>query len=196
MRSRAPPPHLIDRDLVADAGLAWPTECTQCFDAHDSAAGVDVCLHCFNGGCPPAINGVESANGHGRLHFERTGHRVVVNIQRRRKPASELRRNKRVRFRHFPSLARQASLGCGGLGQAWNTLELTQRATQDSNEPPVKKLAIREEPSEAEKYDFHTQVRMYTGGEGDRATAQYVVVEQVDEKVSSGSPSFPASPVR
>ncbi|BGO97695.1 ubiquitin C-terminal hydrolase Ubp14 [Rhodotorula toruloides] len=124
-------------------------ECTQCFDSHDSAAGVDVCLHCFNGGCPPAINGVESANGHGRLHFERTGHRVVVNIQRRRKPASELRRNKR-----------------------------------DSNEPPVKKLAIREEPSEAEKYDFHTQVRMYTGGEGDRATAQYVVVEQVDEKLS------------
>lgn len=76
-----------------------------------------------------------------------------------------------------------------------NDFVLTQRATQDSNEPPVKKLAIREEPSEEEKYDFHTQVRMYTGGgEGDRAVAQYVVVDQVDDKVSSELSSFSASP--
>jgi ubiquitin carboxyl-terminal hydrolase 5/13 len=56
--------------------------------------------------------------------------------------------------------------------------------TQDSQEPPVKKLAIREEPSEEEKYDFVTQVRLYSGGEGDRSQAQYVAVDEVDEKVS------------
>ncbi|GJN88584.1 hypothetical protein Rhopal_001550-T1 [Rhodotorula paludigena] len=108
--------------------------------------GIDVCLHCFNGSCPPALNGVESSNAHGRLHFERTGHRVVVNIQRRKKPASEMKRAKR-----------------------------------DSNEPPVKKLAIREELPEEDKYNFHTQVRMY---DGERGSASYVVVDEVDDKLN------------
>lgn len=48
----------------------------------------------------------------------------------------------------------------------------------------MKKLAIREEPSDEEKYDFVTQVRLYSGDEGDRSRAQYVAVDQVDEKAS------------
>lgn len=48
----------------------------------------------------------------------------------------------------------------------------------------MKKLAIREEPSEEEKYDFVTQVRTYTGGESNRSQAQYVAVDEVDETVS------------
>lgn len=71
-------------------------ECTQCFDSHDLAAGIDVCLTCFNGACPPEINGVASTNAHGRLHYEKTGHAVVVNVRRRRKPEAEIRKSKRV----------------------------------------------------------------------------------------------------
>ncbi|GAA5894063.1 hypothetical protein JCM8208_002337 [Rhodotorula glutinis] len=117
-------------------------ECTQCFDTHDLPAGIDVCLTCFNGACSP----LGSVNGHGRAHFDKSGHRVVVNIQRRKKPASERRRSKR-----------------------------------DSNEPPVKKLAIREEEPEEDKFDFVTEVRMY---EGERAAAKYVVVDEVDDKLN------------
>jgi hypothetical protein len=85
------------------------TECTQCFDTQDGPQGIDVCLSCFNGACPPALASSSSpsqagddaksgsANGHGRNHYERTGHRVVVNIRRRRKPQAEMKRNKRVR---------------------------------------------------------------------------------------------------
>lgn len=84
-------------------------ECTQCFDSHDLPAGIDVCLSCFNGACPPEINGVASANAHGRSHYEKTGHAVVVNVQRRRKPQSaEAKKSKRVsqaRFGAHPRLA-------------------------------------------------------------------------------------------
>lgn len=62
---------------------------------------------------------------------------------------------------------------------------------QDSREPPVKKLAIREEPSEEEKYDFVTQVRTYVGGEADRTQAQYVAVDEADEKVRSNELPLP-----
>ena len=37
---------------------------------------------------------------------------------------------------------------------------------QLSGEPPLKKLAIREEPSEREKYDFVTAVKCYACGGG------------------------------
>ncbi|KPV75875.1 uncharacterized protein RHOBADRAFT_35647 [Rhodotorula graminis WP1] len=117
-------------------------ECTQCFDTHDLPAGIDVCLTCFNGACSP----LGSVNGHGRAHFDKSGHRVVVNIQRCKKPASERRRSKR-----------------------------------DSNEPPVKKLAIREEEPEEDKFDFLTEVRMY---QGERASAEYLVVDEVDDKLN------------
>lgn len=36
---------------------------------------------------------------------------------------------------------------------------------QDSNEPPVKKLTIREEAPEHEKYSFETELRQYVGEE-------------------------------
>ncbi|KAM0756328.1 ubiquitinyl hydrolase [Meredithblackwellia eburnea MCA 4105] len=39
----------------------------------------------------------------------------------------------------------------------------SKRVSVDSNEPPVKKLAIREEPAEHEKYDFVTVPKMYHG---------------------------------
>lgn len=106
--------------------------------------GVDVCLHCFNGACPST-----STNRHGLLHFQKTGHSVVVKIKRRRKPVVK---NKRV----------SCSL--------WRCCSRTPRADvslllQDSSEPALKKLAIREEPAEREKYDFETTANMYVGDE-------------------------------
>ncbi|CAO1637383.1 unnamed protein product [Parajaminaea phylloscopi] len=56
-------------------------ECTLCFDDQDGPNGIDVCLLCFNGGC--------TGNGdreHARLHFLKTGHALVANVKRRRKP--------------------------------------------------------------------------------------------------------------
>ncbi|GAA5830333.1 hypothetical protein JCM11251_001311 [Rhodosporidiobolus azoricus] len=141
--------------------LVYREECTQCFDTPSHPLGIDVCLSCFNGGCPPSLSpssppsvaGEEvkngSANGHGRNHFETTGHRIVVNIRRRRKEVTpEMKRSKR-----------------------------------DSQEPPIKKLAILEDVPEEEKYDFLTEVRMYSGD--DRKTAEYVVVDEVDDKLNT-----------
>lgn len=56
-------------------------ECTLCFDDQDGPNGVDVCLICFNGGC--------TGNGdreHARLHYQKTGHAIVANVKRTRKP--------------------------------------------------------------------------------------------------------------
>jgi ubiquitin carboxyl-terminal hydrolase 5/13 len=53
-------------------------DCTQCFDSIDDPAGLDVCLYCFNGGCPGERN-------HSLLHVESTGHPLVLNIKRTRK---------------------------------------------------------------------------------------------------------------
>ncbi|GAA5848588.1 hypothetical protein JCM8547_004563 [Rhodosporidiobolus lusitaniae] len=135
-------------------------ECTQCFDIQDLPTGIDVCLSCLNGACPPPLSpssgpsqaGEEAkkggVNAHGRTHYERSGHRVVVNVRRRRKPQGEV------------------------------------KSRRDSNEPPPKKLAVREEPAEEEKYDLLTEVRFYQG-DGERSAAEYVVVDEVDEKLSS-----------
>lgn len=81
----------------------------------DDEDGIDVCLKCFNAGCP---------RQHAPLHAQRQGaaHSLVVNIKRRRKAGS-------------------------------------QRASDD--EPPLKKLAIRQEASEAELYDWHNSVKCY-----------------------------------
>ncbi|KAK0537717.1 ubiquitin C-terminal hydrolase Ubp14 [Tilletia horrida] len=76
-------------------------ECTLCFDDQDMAAGVDVCLFCFNGACPAAAaTGAEarpqgassipsSGHAHSRLHAEKTGHALVLNVKRRRKPQAQ-----------------------------------------------------------------------------------------------------------
>lgn len=44
-------------------------------------------------------------------------------------------------------------------------LEAGALAKQDGNEPPVKKLAIREEPTEHEKYDFELTPKIYVDGQ-------------------------------
>ena len=53
-------------------------DCTQCFDSIDSPDGLDVCLFCFNGGCPGERN-------HSRLHAESHNHPLYLNIKRLRK---------------------------------------------------------------------------------------------------------------
>ncbi|KAL5332159.1 hypothetical protein BJX70DRAFT_384968 [Aspergillus crustosus] len=53
-------------------------DCTQCFDSIDDESGLDVCLSCFNGGCA-------GSREHARLHYERFGHPLAVNIRRTRK---------------------------------------------------------------------------------------------------------------
>jgi len=53
-------------------------DCTLCFDSVDDAPGIDVCLHCFNGGC-------SGERVHGRLHAQQSNHPLAVNIKRTRK---------------------------------------------------------------------------------------------------------------
>ncbi|KJX93570.1 ubiquitin carboxyl-terminal hydrolase like protein [Zymoseptoria brevis] len=53
-------------------------DCTLCFDGADDPAGLDVCLHCFNGGCA-------GERVHGRLHAQQFQHPLAVNITRTRK---------------------------------------------------------------------------------------------------------------
>jgi ubiquitin carboxyl-terminal hydrolase 5/13 len=53
-------------------------DCTQCFDSIDDALGLDVCLFCFNGGCPGERN-------HSLLHVQAHNHPLVLNIKRTRK---------------------------------------------------------------------------------------------------------------
>jgi ubiquitin carboxyl-terminal hydrolase 5/13 len=72
---------------VSDSALKPPTptqavyreDCTQCFDSIDDPVGLDVCLYCFNGGCP-------DNHQHSQLHVKTSGHPLVVNIKRTRKP--------------------------------------------------------------------------------------------------------------
>lgn len=53
-------------------------DCTLCFDSIDTPGGLDVCLHCFNGGCA-------SERQHGQQHAQEAKHPLAVNIQRTRK---------------------------------------------------------------------------------------------------------------
>ena len=53
-------------------------ECTTCFDGVDDAAGLDVCLHCFNGACA-------GERTHSQLHAQQQQHPLAVNIKRTRK---------------------------------------------------------------------------------------------------------------
>ncbi|KAG6006890.1 hypothetical protein E4U21_006609 [Claviceps maximensis] len=71
---------------LESAGLAPPTpfqsvyreDCTQCFDSIDDLAGLDVCLHCFNGGCA-------GDRLHSKLHSAMRNHPLSLNIRRKRK---------------------------------------------------------------------------------------------------------------
>ena len=53
-------------------------DCTLCFDSIDDPNGLDVCLHCFNGGCA-------GDRKHGPLHAQQFSHPLAVNIRRSRK---------------------------------------------------------------------------------------------------------------
>ncbi|KAI5295380.1 hypothetical protein KEM52_001599 [Ascosphaera acerosa] len=57
-------------------------DCTQCFDSIDDEQGLNVCLHCFNGGCA-------GPRDHASLHYTRFKHPFALNIQRKRKPRRE-----------------------------------------------------------------------------------------------------------
>ena len=73
-------PHVDSTDLRpprANQSL-YREDCTQCFDSQDDEAGIDVCLHCFNGGCAGDRN-------HSLLHHSLTNHPLVLNIKRTRK---------------------------------------------------------------------------------------------------------------
>ncbi|KAJ2157434.1 ubiquitin C-terminal hydrolase Ubp14 [Coemansia sp. RSA 552] len=54
----------------------YKEECTQCFDDQDTPEGVDVCLTCFNGGCPAA------PHNHAHQHSMKSGHYLTLNIRR------------------------------------------------------------------------------------------------------------------
>lgn len=73
-------PHVHSGDLSPPRPTqsVYREDCTQCFDSIDDPAGLDVCLHCFNGGCAGERN-------HSLLHYSSTGHPLVLNIKRSRK---------------------------------------------------------------------------------------------------------------
>ncbi|USW55912.1 Putative Zinc finger, UBP-type, UBA-like superfamily, Zinc finger, RING/FYVE/PHD-type [Septoria linicola] len=71
--SRPPP---LPKDAV------YREDCTLCFDGVDDAAGIDVCLHCFNGGCA-------GDRAHNKQHADQASHPLAVNIQRTRKRKPE-----------------------------------------------------------------------------------------------------------
>jgi ubiquitin carboxyl-terminal hydrolase 5/13 len=74
----------VDHALLKPPTPSQPVyreDCTQCFDSIDDPLGLDVCLFCFNGGCP-------GDRQHSLLHVQSQRHPLVVNIKRTRKPAS------------------------------------------------------------------------------------------------------------
>ncbi|KAI4193909.1 MAG: hypothetical protein LQ350_008085 [Teloschistes chrysophthalmus] len=64
--------------VPTSAQSVYREDCTQCFDSIDDPDGLNVCLHCFNGGCCAERN-------HAKLHHQSTKHPLVLNIQRSRK---------------------------------------------------------------------------------------------------------------
>ena len=73
-------PHAASADIrpPRPTESVYREDCTLCFDSIDDLPGLDVCLHCFNGGC-------SGERIHGRLHAQQVGHPLAVNIKRTRK---------------------------------------------------------------------------------------------------------------
>jgi len=73
-------PHAASADIrpPRPSESVYREDCTLCFDSIDDPSGLDVCLHCFNGGCA-------SERVHGRLHAQQAQHPLAVNIKRTRK---------------------------------------------------------------------------------------------------------------
>lgn len=53
-------------------------DCTLCFDSIDDSDGLDVCLHCYNGGCA-------GSRQHSAQHASEAKHPLALNIRRTRK---------------------------------------------------------------------------------------------------------------
>ncbi|KAL4874199.1 hypothetical protein BDV12DRAFT_3710 [Aspergillus spectabilis] len=72
--------HKDSPDLLPPSAsqAVYREDCTQCFDSIDDEPGLNVCLSCFNGGCA-------GPREHARLHYERFGHPLALNIRRTRK---------------------------------------------------------------------------------------------------------------
>ena len=73
-------PHIATSNLTPPkpTDSVYREDCTLCFDSIDDPAGLDVCLHCFNGGCA-------GDRLHSRLHSQQFQHPLAVNIKRTRK---------------------------------------------------------------------------------------------------------------
>ena len=73
-------PHVSSSNLTPPkpTDSVYREDCTLCFDSIDESAGLDVCLHCFNGGCA-------GERIHSRLHAQHFQHPLALNIKRTRK---------------------------------------------------------------------------------------------------------------
>lgn len=80
--------HSKNLRLPSASTKIFKDECTLCFDNQDMDDGIDVCLSCHNGSCNTAAS---KAQNHSQLHYQKTGHSVVLNIKRTRKVDSDMR---------------------------------------------------------------------------------------------------------
>ncbi|KAJ5913458.1 hypothetical protein N7504_002341 [Penicillium tannophilum] len=65
----------LDLQPPGTSQAVYREDCTQCFDSIDNDSGLNVCLHCFNGGCT-------GDRDHALLHHQRFGHPLALNIRR------------------------------------------------------------------------------------------------------------------
>ncbi|KAJ5672425.1 hypothetical protein N7507_001552 [Penicillium longicatenatum] len=66
---------ILDLQPPGTSQAVYREDCTQCFDSIDNDSGLNVCLHCFNGGCT-------GDRDHALLHHQRFGHTLALNIRR------------------------------------------------------------------------------------------------------------------
>ena len=60
----------------------YKDECVKCFCTPKSDSGLDVCLRCFQSGCNPIS---PEAQNHTKLHYQNTGHPILMNIKKVKK---------------------------------------------------------------------------------------------------------------
>lgn len=79
-------PHVASTPLHPPRPIdsVYRDDCTLCFDSIDDDSGLDVCLSCFNGGCP-------GPNQHSLAHSKQTTHPLAVTIKRTRKRQASTR---------------------------------------------------------------------------------------------------------
>ncbi|KAI8921585.1 hypothetical protein BC831DRAFT_476413 [Entophlyctis helioformis] len=80
-------PHVESARLPAPtlSSKVYKEECTLCFDSQDMPDGINVCMTCYNGGCG------QSSHDHAGLHQRKSGHPLVLNVRRTRKPTADAR---------------------------------------------------------------------------------------------------------